>query len=126
MLLFSHLTTQEGFDCVPFGVPEGMPAAEALPLIVNLVKRAGIQCIAAVGEGGMLDLAKASAMLATNEGKATSFCPHLGGKNVAREPSLPTILIPTNPSGEELTVNPYVLFKQEIFAKIPVIPSNQV
>lgn len=57
----------------------------------DLAKREGADCVVAVGGGSTMDVGKAIAVLATNEGKATDFI----GLGLVKRPGLPSVMIPT-------------------------------
>ena len=85
----------------------------------DLARREGVDFVTGLGGGSALDVAKAVAMMATNEGGVWDYVRGGtgGGKNPAN-PSLPTILIPTT-AGTGSEADPWiVLGKLETGEKI--------
>jgi len=69
---------------------------------VKVLKESGADAIVAVGGGSPIDLSKAVAMLATNEGSVKEYL--FGGTKTVVNPSIPLVAIPTTAgTGSEVT-----------------------
>lgn len=88
-----HLSTQV--------VPE--PSLEVGNQVVDEIRKSKAELVIGVGGGSALDLAKAAAVLAENDGYVQDYLNLSGGKKFARR-GLPKILIPsTAGTGAEVT-----------------------
>ena len=86
----------------PFLFKEIMP--EPSPDCANkgaqLAREEKVKCVIGIGGGSTMDVAKAIAVLAKNEGRAEDYI----GLNLVKKPGLPTIMIPTTAgTGSETT-----------------------
>jgi alcohol dehydrogenase len=80
------------------------PTIELVDRTAKAVSGGGADAIVAVGGGSPLDLAKAVAMLQTNEGSVGDYL--FGGTRTVTKPSIPLIAIPTTAgTGSEVTAS---------------------
>lgn len=91
---------REGVETIIFDEVEPEPWAETADAAGEMAKAQGCDLIIGVGGGSSMDLAKAAAVLATNEGQARDY----QGLNKVPRPGLPKIMIPTTAgTGSEVT-----------------------
>lgn len=91
---------KEGVKTVVFDGVEPEPWVEIADEAGEIAKEKNCDLIIGVGGGSSLDIAKAAAVLATNEGKARDY----QGLNKVPKPGLPKIMIPTTAgTGSEVT-----------------------
>ncbi|MBN1105900.1 MAG: iron-containing alcohol dehydrogenase [Deltaproteobacteria bacterium] len=85
---------------IPYGevTPEPHPALADEG--VEIARKEGVRCVIGLGGGSTMDVAKAIAVLAKNEGKATDYI----GLGLVKKPGLPSIMVPTTAgTGSEVT-----------------------
>ena len=76
------------------------PAPELADTGAEIAKKEKADCVIGVGGGSTMDVAKAIAVLAKNEGKAVDYV----GLGLVKKPGLPTIMVPTTAgTGSEVT-----------------------
>ncbi len=76
------------------------PEPDQADAAADMARQAGCDVVIGVGGGSAMDLAKAAAVLATNEGKALDYI----GVELVPKPGLPTIMVPTTAgTGSEVT-----------------------
>ncbi|MEI7589901.1 MAG: iron-containing alcohol dehydrogenase [Deltaproteobacteria bacterium] len=76
------------------------PTVEIVDKIATIAKKAKSDIVIGIGGGSAMDVAKAVAVLATNNGKATDYV----GLNKVPKAGLPTIMVPTTAgTGSEVT-----------------------
>jgi alcohol dehydrogenase len=85
-ILFKEIMPEPSPDCADKGA--------------QVAKEEKVKCVIGVGGGSTMDVAKAVAVLAKNEGSAEDYI----GLNLVRKPGLPTIMLPTTAgTGSEAT-----------------------
>lgn len=91
---------KEGVEVIIFDEVEPEPWAETADAAGEIAKEKSCDLIIGVGGGSSMDLAKAAAVLATNEGKARDY----QGLNKIPRLGLPKIMVPTTAgTGSEVT-----------------------
>ncbi len=76
------------------------PAPELADIGAEFAKKEKVRCVIGVGGGSTMDVAKAIAVLAINDGKAVDYI----GLNLVKKAGLPTIMVPTTAgTGSETT-----------------------
>jgi alcohol dehydrogenase class IV len=96
-----------GFNLHHYNDIPGEPSAEVADRAAEVARRLGPLLVVAVGGGSVIDVAKLSAALARNPGKAVDYT-HLVGRKFV-EPAVPTILVPTTAgTGAETSQNAVV------------------
>lgn len=76
------------------------PEIEIVDLCVSMIRAGSYDGLIAVGGGSAIDIAKAAAVMATNEGSIEQYF----GTNLVKQPGLPLIAIPTTAgTGSEVT-----------------------
>ncbi len=88
---------------IPFTVYDKIDPEPGLKLAdrgKTLAKKAGCDCVVGVGGGSAMDVAKAIAILLTNNGKAEKYL----GLGLIKKPGVPKIMVPTSSgTGAEVT-----------------------
>jgi len=93
------LLADAGINVVARSVAHGEPERDAVQVLSDELRAAGPDCVIAVGGGSTLDLAKAAALLPTNDRLEALFA----GERV-REPGIAVIALPTTAgSGAEVS-----------------------
>ena len=91
---------KEGLEVTIFDKVEPEPWAEIADEAGGTAREKNCDLIIGVGGGSCMDIAKAAAVLATNEGKAKDY----QGLNKVPKPGLPKIMVPTTAgTGSEVT-----------------------
>lgn len=114
----AHFTAR-GVEVVSFDRVFPNPTDTLVMEAADLARREGVDFVTGLGGGSALDVAKAVAMMATNEGDVWDYVRGgTGGGKSPANPSLPTILIPTT-AGTGSEADPWiVLGKLETGEKI--------
>lgn len=109
--------TQTGISSQIFSV-SGEPTTTNIKSVVSLVQQNNCDVIVGLGGGSVIDAAKATAVLATNQGDITDYLEVIGkGKALTTEP-LPMIAVPTTAgTGTEVTKNS-VIKSEEFKVKV--------
>ncbi len=95
-----ELLVKEGLEVTIFDKVEPEPWVEIADEAGGTAREKNCDLIIGVGGGSCMDIAKAAAVLATNEGKAKDY----QGLNKVPKPGLPKIMVPTTAgTGSEVT-----------------------
>lgn len=101
-------TLQESSDHVEHVTVEGEPEVSLVDALTRQCKEAGCQVVLAIGGGSVIDVGKAVAALARNDGAGIEYLEDVGRgvpRAVQKEP-LPVVAVPTTAgSGSEVTRN---------------------
>lgn len=96
----------------------------------QLIRRAGIEFVVAVGGGGVIEMTKGLALVSGNDSEPWEYSEELQGRDKAKAvqcPSLPVVISPTSPNSAELRRNAYVIFQHDTaFQLSPLESSIQV
>lgn len=113
------LFAARGVEIVPFNKVFPNPTDTLVMEAAALARREGVDFVTGLGGGSALDVAKAIAMMATNEGDVWDYVRGgTGGGQSPANPSLPTLMIPTT-AGTGSEADPWiVLGKLETGEKI--------
>ncbi|MBU2547000.1 MAG: iron-containing alcohol dehydrogenase [Proteobacteria bacterium] len=89
-----------GLECVLFQDFTQEPEPAEADAAAARAREAGCDLVVGIGGGSAMDLAKAAAVLALNDGRAADYV----GVNLVPRPGLPTIMVPTTAgTGSEVT-----------------------
>jgi alcohol dehydrogenase class IV len=94
-----------GIESVPFTEVPGEPTLDAVADATRALRECGAGRVVGVGGGSVLDVAKATAALATNGGSVSDYW----GVDLYREPALPLALVPTT-AGTGSEVSQFAVF----------------
>ncbi|MDR2770629.1 MAG: iron-containing alcohol dehydrogenase [Clostridiales Family XIII bacterium] len=82
-----------GVDCVTYDKTASDPSVELTDEVAAVVRKSKADVLIALGGGSPIDLAKAVAMLQTNDGSVRDYL--FGGGKTVTKPAMPLIAIPT-------------------------------
>lgn len=89
-------------SCKTYISQQSEPTVKGVNTLAEAIREELYDIVIAIGGGSIIDLAKAAAMLATNEGSITEYL--FGGNKNVVNPPMPVIAIPTTAgSGSEVT-----------------------
>ena len=89
-----------GIKCAVFGEVEADPRYEIVAECVEMVRRENADLLIGLGGGSPIDIAKVSAVMATNEGPISEYF----GIDLIPNAGLPTLIVPTTAgTGSEVT-----------------------
>ena len=87
-------------------VVAGEPTVDLVREAVAQCRQRGFDCVVGVGGGSVIDAAKATAVLAANEGDVLDYLEVIGAGKTLSKPGLPCIAVPTTAgTGTEVTRN---------------------
>jgi alcohol dehydrogenase class IV len=91
---------QNKVKAVPFFEVTPEPSPHIADKGAELARKEAVECVIGVGGGSTMDVAKAVAVLAKNDGNALDYV----GLNLVKGPGLPSIMVPTTAgTGSEVT-----------------------
>ncbi|MDG7011167.1 MAG: iron-containing alcohol dehydrogenase [Nitrososphaerota archaeon] len=100
-----RVTERLGIGCDVFDEVEAEPRIEVAQAVADRVRSGSYDLVVGVGGGSSMDMAKAAAGFATNQGPARAYV----GNNLFAKKPLPSIMVPTTAgTGAELTVTSMV------------------
>lgn len=98
-----YFLARAGVTPIPYTMPDALATLADTDEVTAAAQRVGVDGVVGVGGGATLATARAVAMLLTTTGKAKSFVRALGGTSGLPADALPCVLVPTSPSGAELS-----------------------
>jgi alcohol dehydrogenase class IV len=124
--IVTHFLRRGGYSPLSCELPSNEPFSFHVDQVVEAAKLTGSSFVVAFGEGSVISIAKAAAALLGNphEGKLIDYATDLGGKRQFKKASVPLVVVPSCPSGNELSRSSPILFQGKRLGTISSHPDS--